>query len=135
MEKTRTVYICQQCGKESLKWLGKCPNCQAWNSFLEQVVSEAPNHPHPVKSGSKPRELSQLADEVFERFSVPISEFNRVLGGGIVPGSLILIGGEPGIGNQLCCCRLRRSLPKCMAVWFTFPVKKPPIRSNSEPND
>jgi len=100
MEKTRTVYICQQCGKESLKWLGKCPNCQAWNSFLEQVVAEAPVHARPVKSTAKPRELSQLADEIFERFPVPISEFNRVLGGGIVPGSLILIGGEPGIGKS-----------------------------------
>jgi DNA repair protein RadA/Sms len=100
MEKTRTVYICQQCGKESLKWMGKCPNCQAWNSFMEQVVAETPKHPRPVRASSPPKELSSLAVEVFERFSVPINEFNRVLGGGIVPGSLILIGGEPGIGKS-----------------------------------
>ena len=100
MEKTRTVYICQQCGKESLKWMGKCPNCQAWNSFMEQVVAEAPKHPRPARASTPPKELSRLAVELFERFEVPINEFNRVLGGGIVPGSLILIGGEPGIGKS-----------------------------------
>jgi len=100
MEKTRTVYICQQCGKESLKWMGKCPNCQAWNSFMEQVVAEAPKHPRPARASIPPKELSKLAVELFERFEVPINEFNRVLGGGIVPGSLILIGGEPGIGKS-----------------------------------
>ena len=100
MEKSRTVYICQQCGKESLKWLGKCPNCQAWNSFLEQVVTEPTTHPRQIKNTTPPKELSQLTVDAFERFPIPISEFNRVLGGGIVPGSLILIGGEPGIGKS-----------------------------------
>ena len=100
MEKSRTVYICQQCGKESLKWLGHCPNCQAWNSFLEQVVVETGSRSRPVTSATQPAELSQVAIETTERFSVPIDEFNRVLGGGIVPGSLILIGGEPGIGKS-----------------------------------
>jgi DNA repair protein RadA/Sms len=100
MEKSRTVFICQQCGKESLKWLGKCPNCQAWNSFLEQVVAEPAKRTHQIKSTTPPKELSQLGIDLFERFPIPISEFNRVLGGGIVPGSLILIGGEPGIGKS-----------------------------------
>ena len=100
MEKIRTVYICQQCGKESLKWLGRCPNCQAWNSFLEQVVAEPAIRARQVKNATQPKELSKLAAEAIERFPVPISEFNRVLGGGIVPGSLILIGGEPGIGKS-----------------------------------
>ncbi|MDD5288628.1 MAG: DNA repair protein RadA [Dehalococcoidales bacterium] len=100
MEKSRTVYICQQCGKESLKWLGRCPNCQAWDSFLEQVVANATSRPQTSTSSVKPKELSQLAIEAIERFPLPISEFNRVLGGGIVPGSLILIGGEPGIGKS-----------------------------------
>ena len=67
---------------------------------MEQVVAEAPKHPRPVRASIPPKELSSLAVEVFERFSVPINEFNRVLGGGIVPGSLILIGGEPGIGKS-----------------------------------
>lgn len=100
MEKSRTVYICQQCGKESLKWLGRCPNCQAWNSFLEQTVKESPNHPKPTSRNNLPSELSRLTVEATERFPLPVSEFNRVLGGGIVPGSLVLIGGEPGIGKS-----------------------------------
>jgi DNA repair protein RadA/Sms len=100
MEKSRTVYICQQCGKESLKWLGKCPNCQAWNSFLEQVIAVPKSRSRSVKNTNKPEELSKIAIEATERFPIPIEEFNRVLGGGIVPGSLILIGGEPGIGKS-----------------------------------
>jgi DNA repair protein RadA/Sms len=100
MEKSRTVYICQQCGKESLKWLGKCPNCQAWNSFLEQVIAVPKSRSRSVKNTNKPEELSKITIEATERFPIPIGEFNRVLGGGIVPGSLILIGGEPGIGKS-----------------------------------
>lgn len=67
---------------------------------MEQVVAEAPKHPRPARASTPPKELSRLAVELFERFEVPINEFNRVLGGGIVPGSLILIGGEPGIGKS-----------------------------------
>jgi DNA repair protein RadA/Sms len=67
---------------------------------MEQVVAEAPKHPRPARASIPPKELSKLAVELFERFEVPINEFNRVLGGGIVPGSLILIGGEPGIGKS-----------------------------------
>ncbi len=100
MGKSRTVYICQQCGKESLKWLGRCPNCQEWNSFLEQVVVDKVSHSHATMSNSRPAELSQVTIETTERFPIPIDEFNRVLGGGIVPGSLVLIGGEPGIGKS-----------------------------------
>ena len=73
MEKSRTVFICQQCGKESLKWLGKCPNCQAWNSFLEQVVAEPAKRTHQIKSTTPPKELSQLGIDLFERFPIPIS--------------------------------------------------------------
>ncbi|MBN1643389.1 MAG: DNA repair protein RadA [Dehalococcoidales bacterium] len=100
MEKSRTVYICQQCGKESLRWVGKCPNCQAWNSFVEQTVKETKSRSRAAKSDRQPEELSRVVLEATERFPVPIDEFNRVLGGGIVPGSLVLIGGEPGIGKS-----------------------------------
>jgi DNA repair protein RadA/Sms len=95
----RTVFVCQQCGKESLKWLGRCPNCQQWNSFVETTMAASA----PAKSAisAKPaRELSQVNIESTDRFTIAISEFNRVLGGGVVPGSLILIGGDPGIGKS-----------------------------------
>jgi len=85
----RTVFVCQQCGKESLKWLGRCPDCQEWNSLVEVTA---------VATSST--QLSEVTLESAGRISLPISEFNRVLGGGLVPGSLVLISGEPGIGKS-----------------------------------
>jgi DNA repair protein RadA/Sms len=94
----KTIFICRNCGKESLKWLGHCPNCQEWNSFEETVVSTAPA---PIADLSNPpRELSQVAVDSSDRLPLPMSELNRVLGGGLVSGSLVLMGGEPGIGKS-----------------------------------
>ena len=97
---TRTIFVCQQCGKESLKWLGRCPNCQQWNSFIEKAVT-APTTPFSSTSPvNLPRELSQVILEAADRFPLPLAEVNRVLGGGLVAGSLVLIGGDPGIGKS-----------------------------------
>jgi len=96
MTKARTVFICQNCGNESPKWLGRCPECNQWNSYIERVLS-------PVSAAkAKPiaQELSRVSIEGLPRLVLPFSEFNRVLGGGIVPGSLVLIGGDPGIGKS-----------------------------------
>jgi DNA repair protein RadA/Sms len=98
MEKMRTVYICQQCGWESLKWLGRCPHCRQWNSLVETAVSG-----HQATSAvvaSPPQELARLSTAEADRLKMPLDEFNRVLGGGLIPGSLVLIGGEPGIGKS-----------------------------------
>jgi DNA repair protein RadA/Sms len=99
----RSIFICQQCGKESLKWLGRCPECQQWNTFVERRAS--PGSPHRVSFESlpldnPPQELAQIVSEARDRFQLPMTEFNRVLGGGVVTGSLVLIGGEPGIGKS-----------------------------------
>jgi DNA repair protein RadA/Sms len=98
--KFKNVFICQQCGKESPKWLGRCPDCQAWNSFIETRVtlSRTPSQLSPT--GNKPQELSQVTKGDFPRFHLGFTEVNRVLGGGLVPGSLVLVGGEPGIGKS-----------------------------------
>jgi DNA repair protein RadA/Sms len=98
--KFKNVFICQQCGKESLKWLGRCPDCQAWNSFIETRVtlSRAPSQLY--SRGNRPQELSQVEKGDFPRFHLGFAEVNRVLGGGLVPGSLVLVGGEPGIGKS-----------------------------------
>jgi DNA repair protein RadA/Sms len=95
----RTIFVCQNCGKESLKWLGRCPNCQEWNSFEETVVSAAAPTPI-VDLSNPPRELSQVATDSSDRLPLPLNELNRVLGGGLVSGSLVLMGGEPGIGKS-----------------------------------
>ena len=95
-----TVFVCQQCGKESLKWLGRCPDCQEWNSFVEVIVAATSSTPRSPSQTSPPQQLSQVSIESANRIPLPITEFNRVLGGGLVPGSLVLISGEPGIGKS-----------------------------------
>jgi len=99
MEKSqrRTVFVCTHCGKESPKWLGRCPECQQWNTFVEQKASP-PSRRTPLDN--PPQELSQIVSETRDRFALPTAEFNRVLGGGVVAGSLALIAGEPGIGKS-----------------------------------
>ena len=101
--RARTLFSCQQCSAESPKWLGRCPDCGAWNSYVETVVAAAPLRSLNV-TGTLARAavvpLDQVAGADFARITVPIAEFDRVLGGGIVPGSLVLIGGDPGIGKS-----------------------------------
>jgi DNA repair protein RadA/Sms len=98
--KFKNVFICQQCGKESLKWLGRCPDCQAWNSFVETRVTLSRAPSQLSSSVNRPQELSQVEKGDFPRFHLGFAEVNRVLGGGLVPGSLVLVGGEPGIGKS-----------------------------------
>jgi len=106
MAKPRTVYICQQCGAEHPKWMGRCPKCEEWNSLVETIVQPAKSAQaeHRAKSylvsASAPQPLSQVPTEKLKRIRVGVEEFDRVLGGGIVPGSLILIGGDPGVGKS-----------------------------------
>ena len=96
--RSRTIFVCQQCGKESLKWLGRCPNCHEWNSFVEKVV--ATSSFQYIPSVNPPQELSKVVIKATDRFPLPLGEFNRVLGGGLVSGSLVLISGDPGIGKS-----------------------------------
>jgi len=97
--KAQTIFVCQQCGKESIKWLGHCPDCDGWNTFVESLRTAA-SQTATIHTSNTPRELCQIADEDNPRLSVSMEEFDRVLGGGIVPGSLVLIGGDPGIGKS-----------------------------------
>jgi len=99
--KSKTVFVCQQCGKESPKWLGRCPDCGAWNSFVETTVSPyRAAYSRPALKANKPQELSTVERSTLSRLSVGFSEINRVLGDGLVPGSVVLIAGEPGVGKS-----------------------------------
>src|SRR5579885_2542425 len=102
-KKDRTLFVCQECGVESLRWQGRCPECNAWNTFVERTVKPvAPNRPSSRNgSGAEPVEAAQLSGDAHPRLPLGIAECDRVLGGGAVPGSLVLIGGDPGIGKCL----------------------------------
>jgi len=96
----KAVFVCQECGKESPKWLGRCPDCQQWNTFVEMTVKPSAATSRPLNPLSPPQELSQVVIEAADRSPVPLTEFNRVLGGGLVAGSLVLVSGDPGIGKS-----------------------------------
>lgn len=102
MAKTKTVFFCRECGYQSSTWLGKCPECGQWNTFQEEVISKASSKPvgKPQTEKSEPKLIRDVTYSENTRIPTHCEEFDRVLGGGIVPGSLILIGGEPGIGKS-----------------------------------
>lgn len=104
MAKVKTAYFCQNCGYEAPKWMGRCPTCSEWNTFVEEVVSKGKTEITAFsklsKRTSKPQAIHEIKEVQQERTLLKDSELNRVLGGGLVPGSLILFGGEPGIGKS-----------------------------------
>lgn len=106
MGKTKSVFICQKCGAESAKWIGRCPSCGEWNSYTEEIIHKEQNsttkipHNYSEQTKQKPVLIEQVVATDEKRIDTSSSEFNRVLGGGFVKGSLVLIGGEPGIGKS-----------------------------------
>lgn len=105
MAKIKTKYVCQSCGYENPKWLGKCPECMKWNTFVEEIEDKSSKSNHREtfvidKSSQKPVNINSITIKHEERFYSGINELNRVLGGGIVRGSLVLVGGDPGIGKS-----------------------------------
>ncbi|MBC8229341.1 DNA repair protein RadA [bacterium] len=103
MPKEKTRFVCQECGNVSPKWMGKCPDCGKWNSFTEEVAPVARPRSRQFSSDTTvtmPIPITQITATEEERFKTGISEFDRVLGGGVVPGSIVLVGGDPGIGKS-----------------------------------
>jgi DNA repair protein RadA/Sms len=107
MSKTKTAFFCQNCGYETVKWLGQCPSCEQWNTFVEELIQKEPQKNnngwkdyHEEKRINKTISLSGIKSSEEKRLITPDAELNRVLGGGIVPGSIVLIAGEPGIGKS-----------------------------------
>ena len=106
MAKTKTVFYCQHCGAQHAKWLGQCSTCKSWNTIVEEIVQKqekvawkddtAPKN----KQVAKPLKISEIDSSKDIRLNTGDNEFNQVLGGGLVPGSLTLLGGEPGIGKS-----------------------------------
>lgn len=125
MAKTKTVYVCSNCGADSPKWIGKCPNCGEWNTYVEEtVVKESPAARHGAaafspKAKSRPVPLRDITAEKEERLDMMDEELNRVLGGGLVRGSLVLIGGEPGIGKSTLVLQTVLKLPDLRILYVS----------------
>ena len=103
--KTKTVFVCQSCGSQSARWVGKCPNCEEWNSYVEETSiprAESGSMRSQLAAGTivAPVLLKEVDIHQDKRYLTAIGEFDRVMGGGIVPGSVTLIGGDPGIGKS-----------------------------------
>lgn len=139
MAKTKIAYFCQSCGFEAAKWLGKCPSCQQWNTFVEELL-EKPNTAVPNwKAGStslqranKPVPVDAIEFDEEHRILTPDQEFNRVLGGGIVAGSLVLIGGEPGIGKSTLMLQLALNMPNMKVLYVSGEESERQIKMRAE---
>ncbi len=100
MARAKTNYVCQQCGARSPRWMGRCSTCGEWNSMMEELEQPEPTSARPSLNSGKPRPVSELGLADHARTETGISEFDRILGGGFVPGSVVLVGGDPGIGKS-----------------------------------
>mgnify|MGYP000379198266 FL=1 len=104
------VFFCQECGYESSKWVGQCPACKAWNTMVEEIVDKKSSVTHRQITEVQVAKLNDVQSSSEKRMDTHIEELNRVLGGGIVPGSLVLVGGDPGIGKSTLLLQTCKSL-------------------------
>lgn len=121
MAKTRTRFVCQNCGAESAKWIGRCPSCNEWNTYVEEVISTQPERQVPTNAirASQVITLASVAERDFSRIDTAVGEINRVLGGGLVLGSVILLGGEPGIGKSTLALQVALGLSNLKTLYIS----------------
>jgi DNA repair protein RadA/Sms len=136
MSKTKTTYFCQSCGAESVKWQGKCPSCNEWNSLIEEIVAkntkQGLSRSSTENKTSKPIAINEIGTLEHPRISIFDKELSRVLGGGIVPGSLVLFGGEPGIGKSTLMLQLALMLTQLRVVYVSGEESEQQIRMRAE---
>ncbi|TCV15211.1 DNA repair protein RadA/Sms [Sphingobacterium alimentarium] len=141
MAKSKSAHFCQSCGYESPKWLGQCPSCKQWNTFVEEVVTPPSSRvpewrsTNNSTSGKRQNQAAIIHEIVYteeQRLITPDKEFNRVLGGGIVPGSLVLIGGEPGIGKSTLMLQLALSIPASKVLYISGEESEQQIKMRAE---
>ncbi|HEY9197594.1 MAG TPA: DNA repair protein RadA [Mucilaginibacter sp.] len=140
MAKTKIAYFCQSCGFESPKWLGKCPSCQQWNTFVEEIIDKGstaapawkPAASNTQQRANKPVQVADITFTEEHRTLTPDKEFNRVLGGGIVAGSLVLIGGEPGIGKSTLMLQLALNMPNTKVLYVSGEESERQIKMRAE---
>lgn len=140
MAKIKTTYFCQNCGASSARWVGKCPSCSEWNTFVEEVIEKNDKQKVAWASGgststqraSKPFKLQDINYEPTARIKTTDDELDRVLGGGIVPGSLVLIGGEPGIGKSTLMLQVAVKMPQVKTLYVSGEESAEQIKMRAE---
>lgn len=134
MPKSRSVYICQQCGYHSPTYLGKCPQCDSWNSFVETIEEshQSSAFSHQTKEKAEIINLSNIQKADYQRLDTGLEELNRVLGGGIVMGSLVLVAGDPGIGKSTLLTQLALNINKPFATSHLPLAKSKKLTANSQ---
>lgn len=118
--KSKSIYVCQSCGSQSAKWIGKCPACNEWNTYVEEIINQGSGKKtkSPIES-TKPRKLDEIDIQHLSRVISGDEEFDRVVGGGLVSGSMVLIGGEPGIGKSTLVLQLSLNLSKHKTLYIS----------------
>src|SRR5687768_15594318 len=139
MAKIKTGFFCQNCGYESAKWIGKCPACQQWNTFVEEVVQKETksnkndwDHYHGDVAAKKTIQLSEVKTKEQPRLRSPDEELNRVLGGGIVPGSIVLVAGEPGIGKSTLFLQIGLQLSDVVTLYISGEESEQQIKMRAD---
>ncbi len=137
MAKTKTTFFCQNCGAQHSKWMGKCPQCNQWNTIVEEIIQKEvarawDSSQSSTSKKSKPFRVSEIVTNQEERFNTRNEELDRVLGGGIVPGSLILLGGEPGIGKSTLMLQLALSVSHLKTLYVSGEESLNQIKMRSE---
>jgi len=134
MAKSKIVFFCRNCGAEAPKWLGKCPACGEWNTYVEEVVQtkNPAGQRHDAEKTSRPVTLSEISSSEEVRMDTGIGELNRVLGGGLVYGSVVLLGGEPGIGKSTLALQMALSLPREKVLYVSGEESNRQIKIRAE---
>ncbi len=136
MSKIQTIFFCQNCGAQSSKWIGRCPSCNEWNTYVEEIISKESSSSVKKRLSSQnqaqPKLISEINIDEHKRLDSGSNELNRVLGGGIVPGSLILVGGEPGIGKSTLMLQVALSIKDITVLYITGEESEQQIKMRSE---
>ncbi len=137
MSKIKTAFFCQNCGAQSPKWIGNCPSCREWNTYVEEVLQK-PNEKHTgykkssTALSARPKKLVDISTKEAPRYLTGIAEFDRVLGGGVVSGSVMLIGGEPGIGKSTLMLQLALKAKEVRSLYVTGEESEVQIKMRAE---
>jgi DNA repair protein RadA/Sms len=136
MSKLKSAFFCQSCGFQSPKWLGKCPSCGAWNSFVEEIIQKEEKPLIGVATSkskvARPQSINNIQLKLEERYILPDVEMNRVLGGGLVPGSLVLFGGDPGIGKSTLMLQIALSMKGVKVLYVSGEESEQQIKMRAE---